>query len=377
MKKTISLILILTIGLFSLTGCTELLEVNDFYYIIGLGIDRSDGDLLRISVQLSKNSSPQGSSSSMSDEYKIYTVEAETIESGINILNNYLNKKINLSHCSAIIFSESIARSGIGNHITSLANNTDLRHACTILVSEKNAYDILNNVSKSGESYSARLYDYLSTSTDYTGYSIKSTFGKMFKQLNNSNHQAATVYAKVNNDIVQNSGIAVFKEDKMVGTLDILNTLSHLIIKNELEKCVISVDSPFKDGDKIYINLELYKDTEISVNIINNSPFITVNVYPTGNISSSGEYFDYSINDNITKVKQAANKYLTDLINEYLYNISKTHNSDIAGFGIKASSNYLTKDEFDKIHWYEIFKDSFFEVNVHTQISSSGLLTKK
>jgi len=375
-KKTF-LLLILVISLLSLTGCSDSSGIDDFYYIIGLGIDIVDNSLIKLSIQVSKSSSTsQGSSSSMSDEYKIYTVEAETIESGINILNNYLNKKINLSHCSVIVFSEDIAKTGIGKYITALANNTNLRHTCTVLVSEKSSYDILNNVSNSGETYTARLYDYLTTSTDYTGYSIKSTFGKIFQQLNDSNNQATTVYSVINNDIVQNYGIAVFKNDKMVGILDMLNTLSHLIVTNELEKCVIAVNSPFKENEKIYTELELFKRTNIYVNIVNNSPFITVDIYPKGVIRDSGEHLDYTIPNNISKVEQAIDKYLTDLTKEYLYTISKIYDSDISGFGINASSNYLTKDEFDKIHWNEVFKDSFFEVNVHTQINSSGLVVK-
>lgn len=112
MKNKLSISIILILILFTLTGCYDASSIEDSYYVVGLGIDLSKNNSYTISVQIAKNknSSSSSSSSSQSSEYSIYTVEAETIESGITILNNYLNKELNFSHCSAIVFSEELAR---------------------------------------------------------------------------------------------------------------------------------------------------------------------------------------------------------------------------------------------------------------------------
>ena len=81
--------------------------------------------------------------------------------------------------------------------------------------------------------------------------------------------------------------------------------------------------------------------------------------------------------ENIREVEQSANEYLEALLKEYLYTISKDYNSDISGFGGRLSSQYLTSEDFEKIHWREVFRDSFFEVSVKTQISSSHLFNKE
>lgn len=110
MKNKLSISIILILLLFTLTGCYDASSIEDCYYVVALGIDLSENNLYNISIQIAKNKSNSSSSdSSQSSSYTIYTVEAETIESGITILNNYLNKKINLSHCSAIVFSEELA----------------------------------------------------------------------------------------------------------------------------------------------------------------------------------------------------------------------------------------------------------------------------
>lgn len=112
MKNKISISIILIFILITLTGCYDASSIEDSYYVVALGIDSSNNNLYNISIQIAKNksSSASSASSSQSSSYTIYTVEAETIESGISILNNYLNKKLNLSHCSAIVFSEELAR---------------------------------------------------------------------------------------------------------------------------------------------------------------------------------------------------------------------------------------------------------------------------
>ena len=177
MKKKILITIILIIFLFSLTGCYDASTIEDAYYIVAMGIDLTQNESYKISIQIAKNdsqSSESKSQSSQSSSYTIYTVEADTIDSGISILNNYLNKKINLSHCSAIIFSEELAKKGIGSLINSLANNQEIRPNTYILVSNQKASDILEKVSNSGENFSSRFYEYIINSVNYTGYSVNS-----------------------------------------------------------------------------------------------------------------------------------------------------------------------------------------------------------
>ena len=377
MKKFLYLIIICTICLFSLTGCYKQIGIDKFYYIIALGIDSSDNNLLKISVQTINNSSSSDSSSFPSTNYKIYSAEAETIDSAITILNNYLDKKINLSHCSAIVISETLARDGIQTYFNTFSNNTELRDSCKLLISSSTAYDVLDKVSNSGEIFSSRLYDYLTNSTSYTGYTIDSTFGTLFQALENNYKQPSAIYTKTSENTIQNFGIAVFKEDKMVGTLDSLDTISHLIVTNELNNCMLTIPHPSEENEKIDIDFKLYKKTKISIDIINNSPFISLDIFPEGTIRSSGNHLDYSNNSNFENVEKSLNTYLENIIKTYLYKISKEYDSDISGFSGKFSSKFLTEKDFQKQHWDKIFKDSFFKINIYTRINSSKLFNKQ
>ena len=85
-------------------------NIEDYYYATALGIDIGEDNNIILSVQIAMSSDDSSSESSQSTSSVIYNVEAKSLNSGISEFNNYLSKKISLSHCSAIIFSEEIAK---------------------------------------------------------------------------------------------------------------------------------------------------------------------------------------------------------------------------------------------------------------------------
>lgn len=378
--KKIFLIIILIFSLFTLTGCYNTTGIDKQYFAISLGLDVGSDDLLKLSIQIpfpSSYTSSGSSDTSQSTKYQIYSVEAESIDECISILNNYLNKKINLSHCSALVISEELARKGLETYINTLTNNTELRHSCEIIISATTSQEILEKVSNSGEVFSARLFDYLSTTSEYTGYTIKSTFGDFFQALDNDYYEPSCIYASIYDDTIQTNGISIFKDDCMVGHIDVSNSISYLIISNELNTCPITINNPFKESEKLDLEISLYKNTDISIDIINGSPFISIIVYPEGTIKSSGSIFNYLDDNRISKVEEETASYLKKILEDYLYTISKKYNSDIVGFKGIYQSSFLTKEEFDLIHWDEIFQDSFFNIELKTRINSSNLFNKE
>lgn len=377
--KKVGFILLIIFIMFSLTGCYNTTGIDRQYFVVSLAIDSAENDLIKLSLQIpsSTSGSSQDSDSAQASSYQLYSVEGETIDECLAILNNYLNKKINLSHCSALIISEEIAKKDIEPYINTLTNNTELRHSCEIIISSSTALDVLEKISNSGEVFSARLFDYLSTRSKYTGYTISSTFGDFFQALDNDYYNPSCIYASVNDDTVQTNGIAIFKQATMIGHIGVSNSISHLIITNDLNKCTITIDNPIEKNEKLDLDVSLYKNTEIDIDVINGSPFIHLTVYPEGTIKSSGSIFNYIDDKNIKSVEYSTSNYLKKILEDYLYTITKEYNSDIVGFKGIYQASFLTKQEFDKVHWDEIFQDSYFSIDIKTKINSSNLFNKE
>lgn len=88
-------------------------EIGNLAYVLALGIDVGEKSEMKVSAQFTKSASVSpGSGTSAEDIDNIVLVsgEADSIFSAINLLNSYIGKEINLSHCSLIIFSEEFAK---------------------------------------------------------------------------------------------------------------------------------------------------------------------------------------------------------------------------------------------------------------------------
>lgn len=108
---TFIVLLIIFINAFSASYSSRKLE--NLAYVLALGIDVGENSNLKLSAQFSKSATiSPGSGSSSEDANNIVLVsgESDSIFSALNLLNSYIGKELNLSHCSLIIFSEEFAK---------------------------------------------------------------------------------------------------------------------------------------------------------------------------------------------------------------------------------------------------------------------------
>lgn len=380
MIKKISLIITLFCSLFIFSGCSTNTNTNieNYYYVVAVGIDKIDNsDNISLSVQIAMTASGSSSDSSQSTESKIYTTEAINITSGISVFDNYLSKKLNFSHCSAIIFSEDIAKDGVDSYITTFANNSEIRPTCKIIVSNTTAKEALECISNSDEIFSSKLYEFIVDSADYTGYSINPQIVDFLYDINSEFPCAVATYALVSDDILQNVGIAVFEGDKFVDNLDVMDSIAYSLITNNINICTITIEDPFYSGEYIDLTISPKKDTNIKIDLVNGYPYIQIDCFFECSINSMNDYFNYESSENIEILETAVNQYIEQITLDFLYKISQKYNLDICNFKNNISSNYLTVDEFDKINWPEIYKYSVFKVNVQSSVEYSGLLSSE
>ena len=249
MKKTkiITLLLTLSILTFSLTGCYDSRTIETLSYAVAIGIDKGDNNLLRLSLQFASpgSSSSNNGSSSQFSSTTVTTVECNTIDSGINLINSYISNQVNLSHAKVIVISESLAVEGIAEYISTFINNVEVRPDCDVIISKCSAEDFLNNSRPTLETLSARYYEQVLSSSQYTGYTdnvslfefysaYKSNVCEPTAILGNINTEAnhtfgtSTPYVEIdgsyeagqtpikNQANLENMGLAVFKKDKLV-----------------------------------------------------------------------------------------------------------------------------------------------------------------
>ena len=222
--KVFLLVLICSITIFLFTGCSSSRGIEDKAYAIALGIDTSDTHDVKISIQFavlnSSESSSSSSGSSSSDNSTILSVDCSSIDSGISLINSYISKQVNLSHCKAVIISEEYSSSGISDVIYTLMNNIELRPDCSIIISKCDAYDFLENSKPVFESNPAEYFEQNFNSSEYTGYLNNVTLADFYYNILNTSSNASAILAGINTKETQsrvNPNASLLDDDYIAG----------------------------------------------------------------------------------------------------------------------------------------------------------------
>ncbi|MBQ3146021.1 MAG: Ger(x)C family spore germination protein [Clostridia bacterium] len=407
-KKLIAYLLIIIFCLPTLTGCYSAQGIETLAYAVAIGIDKGENDKIKLSLQfalLSNSSSGGGGTSSQSQDSTVSTVDCSSIDAGIALINSYISKKVNLSHCKAIVISEELAYEGISEYIYTLTNNIEVRPDCNVIISKCNASDYLNNSKPTLETVSARYYEFTLNSTEYTGYTENVTLADFYADMLSTTTQAHAILGGINSkntqeehsdlplyDIegsytasqtpiqsatgIENMGIAVFNNDRLVGELTGMEALCHLIMLNEFESASITIPNPHNINSVTSLFITSNKAPKISVKLINGTPYIDCYISISGNILSLDENMNYSDGTTLQIIKDYTNSYMEENIISYLYKTSKEYNSDIDDFGKYVIGNYLTWNDWIESDWLSNYENAFFSVSVDTNIQTSQLFTK-
>ncbi len=172
-------------------------------------------------------------------------------------------------------------------------------------------------------------------------------------------------------------GLAVFKGDKLVGELTARETLCHLILRNELESCNITIPNPESKNASIDIYIYNKSKPKVKVKIVNGSPLIKIDLKIEAKILSVDNNSNYITEESLAKMSTSANQYIKNMIYNYLYKVKTEFGTDIDGFGRYVLPLFKTSQEFEQYNWLENYKNSFFDVNVNTNVQSAFLLSGK
>lgn len=396
---------IISILIFSLSGCYSVQSIDDLAYVVALGIDLGKNNNLELIVQLTfPNSADSSSSSGEAAPTIINSVECSSINSGISLLNSYVSKEINLSHCKVLIFSEAIASRGIGSEIYTLSNQVEIRPDCNVIISKSSAKQYITNSKPELENLVVKYYELTPYSNEYTGHITNATMSNFFNALSANYGDPVAILGNGNklsitpsnvtvnpeqefnivageNPLVEyerkseNLGLAVFKQAKLVGELTAFENLLHLILTNQFESSVISIDNPYKENSAIDIALYFHKNTKINAKLVNGSPYVKSTIYLNARLLSVDKISESLTPEKIEELELLINSYLENAFLDYQYKTAKVFEADIDNVGKNLIKNFKNDNEWNNYNWPSNYKNTFFDVDVKTNIKSSFLLS--
>ena len=438
-KIIISLLLIIIV-LWGFSDSYSSHNIDNIVNVVAIGIDEIDdySNDLKVSFQFINVESQSESSSSSENSSVVTSIKSNSLNKAIHLMNSYIGKELNFSHCKVIVFSEAFAQKGISTEIYTLVNNEEFRPSTNIIISTSDANSYLKNSNPNIEKLVTNYYDTLELTSNFTGYSDNMNLGKFFNNLftsskantailgrtfkktssdtegsNNSSETTQSITGERNksdsntdskstngketgqnsggnssqNDSggayleisgqrgTQNVGIAVFKEDKYVGQLSELETICHLLVTNNVDSFVLSINKEDYPDKLLDLNVSPIRKSSVKVSTNGEHPCISVSVYCEAKILTVGNNYDYLNNETLENLSSYAQKYLKDNIENYLYKTSKELDCDIADFSQQALSNFLTISDWDNYNWPSTYSNVNFDVKVSLDIVSSLLFS--
>lgn len=375
MKKTLLIFALILTILITFFSAYDVRGVEDLSYVIALGIDKSDSkdEPYSLTIQTAKPDSSESGGTKIKTD--IQTVDCNSFNLGLSMLNLENEKTLNLSHCTAIIISEDLAKDGIETIINTIANNIELRPTCNILISKEKTSEFLE-VASNIEDISSKFYNSFINSAKTTSYITTCEFSKFYSNLNYDIQEPVALYSYIKDDSIETLGLAVFKDYKMIGRLSGLETICYNLLTNNFEQATIEVYNYQNPGLPIAINIEKSNNTKIKVKLEDNIPKIECNVSVESKILTANKNYDFSTQENLKQLEAEINLFLEKSISDFLYKTSREYNSDIIGFEGYFKKNFLTQDEIDKYNWQELYKNSEFTVKAQNQLISGFLFSK-
>lgn len=402
LKNTFIFILII-IFIIAFSSSYSSLSMDNLAYVLAIGIDTSEENALQVTFQFSTTTSVSESGSSEKASTIINTIQASSLSSAINLMNSYMGKEINLSHCKIIVFSEDLAYKGISDEIYTLTNDTQIRPSANIIVSKCTAKYYIESTKPQLENLISKYYEILTNSGKYTGYIPDSTIGNFFNSLSCTTCEPYAILGGINqgdtqNDTTNNAerdytikanqtpiegengtenvGMAVFSKGSLVGELNALETISFLAMHNCVDRFLLSIPDPLNNGSYLDIYFTPSGNTKVKVDTSSSFPYISVKAKFTGRIYSMSENSKYLSKEVLDRISNTCNYYLESTFSDLLYKTSKVFHADIHQFGENSLCNFFTMQDAKNYNWFSNYKNSFFDVDVNTSIKSGMLITE-
>ena len=175
----------------------------------------------------------------------------------------------------------------------------------------------------------------------------------------------------------ENMGLAVFKDDKYVGSLSTIETLCYSLLKDEVDNFILTITSPFDESKKVDIKVGDLSQLKTNIDISNNFPIINIEFNLTAEVINVLENQNMPYDKTLEELDFALKNYLTEEFKSYLYKTSREYKSDINEFYRIAKRQFLTNSDFFNYNWATKYENAEFNVKFNEDILSTLIIRQE
>jgi spore germination protein KC len=392
MRKRVITAFIVILLCISLTGCWDSREVTELAIAAALGIDKNDKGEYVISSQIlnpSENAATVSGGSGYDTPATTYTTTGRTLFEALRKMIKKAPRKVYIAHLRMIVIGENVAREGIYDSLDFLSRDHEMRTDYYIVVAKDHtaeetlkvltsldkipANKLFNSLEDVSEAWAAtekvKLNDLIDDIVSegvqpvLTGVAIE---GNPKDGLTKDNVETISPKA-----MLTYTGMAVFRENKLVGWLNEEESKGVNYIKDDVKSTVVVFD--INEGE---VGIELIKCTsDIVPHIQNGKLSMDINITGEGNVGDVNTNLDLMSASVFAELTEKTNNKIKDVVWMAIRKVQEEYRSDIFGFGESIHKTNPKEWDKQKEKWAETFPGVPVNVNVDIKLRRAGTIS--
>jgi spore germination protein KC len=401
MKRII--LLVSLIPLLLLSGCGDKLELEQFAYVVVIGLDINDDDdqLIDVTFQIANpqvGSTDKGAAANEQPS-DIVTFTTPDLLSAKELANSVITRELTFGHLNTIIVGEKLAKTPLfHNIIASAIIDPEIRLENMLLVSKEKASEFIEANLPKLETRPHKYYVYMRQRWKDTGFVPLSDLNRYFQRLSgdlflaiyattekneeirkNEDHYVAGQIPQKSGDPVQMMGSAVFKDGKMIGTLTGEETRMSLLLrpKSLSHYAIQSFTDPINNDFRISTNIMLNGKTKVKIDATTDTPDVKVIVPVKIQVFSNPSLTNYTTNlKNQETLKASIKNELEKIAMDLIQKTQEKFKAEPFLWYLEARRQFWTNHEYEKYNWNEKYSNAKVDVKFDVKIESFGAQLK-
>ncbi len=353
MKKILLILL-----MFFITGCTDYRELTDMAIVSNIAVDYTDKYKLIIQVLDNKENS---------NNVIVYKSNGKTLEDAFRNISLECPKKLYLGHIRTFIVKDNVFIDGASKFIDFILRNHEIEKDFNILVTNDDIEDIMSIKTELINIPSESISKGIENSSIVKGTISNIYFDKFLMTLYDTGIEGVLPSIKIiDNNIVLDNKIAIFKKDKLISYLDSDSSFGYNILNKGSSKSIVT----FKCDDTNYSSFELL-DINSNYKFINNT--LIINLKLTATLKELNCNIDITNNKGVNRLKNMFIDEVKRVINKTIDDEKKLQ-IDYLGIG-----RYLYKNNYDfyvSNNMNNIIKNMDSKINVDVVFTQKSSIKK-
>lgn len=390
-KQTIIKLIFLIFISIMLTGCWSKRELNELAIVIAAGIDKTD-EGYEVSVQIINPSEIATKNTSGQSPVTTYHATGDSVFEAIRKMSTLTPRKAYFAHLNILVIGDNLAKDGINQTIDLFARDPETRNDFSVIVSSYSpAKEILNVLTPLEKIPGNKILNSLRASEKAWGTTLSVDIDQILQNIGSEGSSfilptieligEKDVGAEIENlekiatpTILKYSGLAVFKQDKLIGILTEIESKSFNYINNNIKSTLEIISCPNDDGT---LTTEITSSkAKITGDFKNNIPKINVRLDISQNVGEIQCNIDVTDIKMIEYINFNTEESVKKQIEETLETIQQYYHTDIFGFGDVLHREDPKEWRKIKKNWSKVFTELRVKVEVHVTTQSLGSTNK-